>query len=79
VVASKAGLPSNPAWYYNLLAHADTTVQVGAERRPVRARVAEGDERERLWERFVTTFPEYERYRERAVPRRIPVVVLEPR
>jgi deazaflavin-dependent oxidoreductase (nitroreductase family) len=79
VVASKAGLPSNPAWYHNLLAHPDTTVQVGAERRPVRARVAEGDERERLWARFVATFPEYERYRVRAAPRRIPVVVLEPR
>lgn len=79
VVASKAGQPSNPAWYHNLLAHPDTTVQVGAERRAVRARVAEGDERERLWARFVASFPEYERYRVRAAPRRIPVVVLDPR
>jgi F420H(2)-dependent quinone reductase len=79
VVASKAGLLSNPAWYYNLLAHPDTTVQVGAERRPVRARVAEGDERDRLWVRFVAGFPEYERYRVRAAPRQIPVIVLEPR
>jgi deazaflavin-dependent oxidoreductase (nitroreductase family) len=79
VVASKAGLPSNPAWYHNLLAHPDTRVQVGAKRRSVRARVAEGEERERLWARFVATFPEYEPYRERAAPRRIPVIVLEPR
>ncbi len=79
VVASKAGQPTNPAWYYNLLAHPNTTVQVGAERRPVRARVAEGDERERLWASFVAGFPEYETYRVRAAPRQIPVVVLEPR
>jgi deazaflavin-dependent oxidoreductase (nitroreductase family) len=79
VVASKAGQPSNPAWYHNLLAHPDTTVQVGAERRPVRARVAAGEERERLWARFVAGFPEYERYRVRAAPRQIPVIVLEPR
>jgi deazaflavin-dependent oxidoreductase (nitroreductase family) len=79
VVASKAGQPSNPAWYHNLLAHPDTTVQVGAERRPVRARVTAGEERERLWARFVAGFPEYERYRVRAAPRQIPVVVLEPR
>lgn len=78
VVASKAGLPNNPAWYHNLRAHPDTTVQVGGERRAVRARVAEGEERERLWERFVDCFPEYERYRERAAPRLIPIVVLDP-
>jgi deazaflavin-dependent oxidoreductase (nitroreductase family) len=79
VVASKAGQPSNPAWYYNLLAHPDTSVQIGAEHRPVRARVAVGSERERLWATFVAGFPEYERYRVRAAPRQIPVVVLAPR
>ena len=38
LVASKSGHPNNPAWYHNLLAHPETTVQVGRERRPVRAR-----------------------------------------
>jgi deazaflavin-dependent oxidoreductase (nitroreductase family) len=79
VVASKAGQPSHPARYHNLPAHPDTDVQLGAERRPVRARIAEGDEYERLWVRFVASFAEYKRYRVWAAPRRIPVVVLEPR
>ena len=79
VVASKAGLPKNPAWFHNLRANPETTVEIGAERRPVRARVATDAERERLWPRFVASFPEYDRYRERAAPRRIPVVILDPR
>ena len=79
IVASKAGQPRNPAWFHNLMAHPETTVEIGAERRPVRARLASDAERERLWPLFVASFPEYERYVERAAPRRIPVVILEPR
>jgi deazaflavin-dependent oxidoreductase (nitroreductase family) len=79
VVASKAGQPKNPAWFHNLMAHPETTVELGAERRPVRARVASEAERERLWPGFVASFPEYDRYVERAAPRVIPVVILEPR
>jgi F420H(2)-dependent quinone reductase len=79
IVASKAGQPQNPAWFHNLMAHPETTIEIGAERRPVRARLATDDERQRLWPRFVASFPEYERYVERAAPRRIPVVILEPR
>ncbi|HYC82660.1 MAG TPA: nitroreductase/quinone reductase family protein [Solirubrobacterales bacterium] len=79
VVASKAGEPRHPAWFHNLLAHPETTVQIGAERRPVRARVAAPGERERLWPRFVAAFPNYGFYAERAAPREIPLVLLEPR
>lgn len=79
VVAAKAGQPTNPAWFHNLLAHPETTVQIGADRRPVRARVAEPDERERLWPRFVAIFPTYDYYQRQAAPREIPVVLLEPR
>lgn len=79
VVASKAGQPSHPAWFHNLLAHPETTVEIGAERRPVRARVAAAEERERLWPRFVAAFPSYESYRREAAPRQIPLVLLEPR
>src|SRR3954447_17795433 len=49
LVASKAGAAQNPAWFHNLRAHPDVAVTVNGERRPVRARVAQGEERERLW------------------------------
>jgi deazaflavin-dependent oxidoreductase (nitroreductase family) len=76
VFGSKAGAPENPAWYHNLQAHPDTTVEVGTETIPVRARVAEGDERERIWEeqkRVNTNFADYEKL----TTRPIPVVLLE--
>jgi deazaflavin-dependent oxidoreductase (nitroreductase family) len=79
VVASKAGQPTNPAWFHNLTANPETTVQIGGELRPVRARLATDDERERLWTRFVTVYPGYATYRERAHPRVIPIVILESR
>jgi deazaflavin-dependent oxidoreductase (nitroreductase family) len=78
LVASKAGHPRHPAWYHNLRAHPDTTVQVGAERRAVRARVACAAERERLWPKAVATYSGYRAYQERA-DREIPLVILEPR
>ena len=78
LVASKGGYPKNPAWFYNLRAHPDTTVQVGAERRPVRARVATKAERERMWPLVVATYSGYEDY-QRRTEREIPLVVLEPR
>jgi deazaflavin-dependent oxidoreductase (nitroreductase family) len=78
VVASKGGFPKHPAWYHNLLAHPDTSVQVGSERRAIHARVAAPEERERLWEMAVAAYPGYEDYRART-DREIPLVVLEPR
>jgi deazaflavin-dependent oxidoreductase (nitroreductase family) len=79
VVASKAGQPTHPAWFHNLRANPETTVQVGPEVRPVRARLATDEERERLWAQFVSVYPGYATYRERAHPRVIPIVILEPR
>ena len=78
IVASKGGFPKHPAWFHNLRANPDTTVQVGSERRAVRARVAEGEERARLWALMVSVYSGYEGYRRRT-EREIPVVVLEPR
>lgn len=77
VVASKGGHPRNPAWFHNLVANPETTIQVGSRRRPVHARVAEGDERERLWKRVVELYDGYRGYQERT-DRQIPLVVLEP-
>jgi F420H(2)-dependent quinone reductase len=79
VVASKAGQPTHPAWYHNLRANPETVVEIGGERRPVRARLADPAEREELWPRFDAAFPAYEWYREQAAPRVIPVILLEPR
>jgi deazaflavin-dependent oxidoreductase (nitroreductase family) len=78
LVASKGGYPKNPAWFHNLLAHPDTTVQVGAERRAVRARVATAAERKRMWPLVVSTYSGYDDY-QRRTEREIPLVVLEPR
>jgi len=78
VIASKGGHPRHPAWYHNLLAHPDVTVQIGARRQPVHARVAAGEERARLWRKAVDAWSAYDDYQKRT-PREIPVVVLEPR
>lgn len=78
IVASKGGFPKHPAWFHNLRANPETTVQVGRERRPVRARVARPEERERLWAKAVTAYRGYEDYAART-DREIPLVVLEPR
>ncbi|HEY2705519.1 MAG TPA: nitroreductase/quinone reductase family protein, partial [Candidatus Dormibacteraeota bacterium] len=50
IFGSKGGSPEHPAWFHNLMAHPEATVEVGTETYPVRARVAEGDEREQIWE-----------------------------
>src|SRR5438552_8588386 len=78
LVASKGGFPRNPAWFHNLMAIPDTTVQVGSRRKAVRARAATPEERERLWALMVRVYGGYEDYRRRT-DREIPLVVLEPR
>ncbi|MCR6033185.1 nitroreductase family deazaflavin-dependent oxidoreductase [Nocardioides sp. zg-579] len=79
IVASQGGLPKHPQWYRNLLAHPDTQVALKGERvRPVRARVADPEERAALWPRLVELYADFDRY-QRWTDREIPVVVLEPR
>lgn len=76
VFGSKAGGPTNPDWYHNLRANPDAVVEVGTETIPVRARVAEGEERDRIWaeqKRLNSNFADYET----KTTRPIPVVVLE--
>jgi deazaflavin-dependent oxidoreductase (nitroreductase family) len=78
LVASMGGEPRHPAWFHNLQAHPEAEVELrGRERRRVRARVAEGEERDRLWRQMVALCSPYETYARRTA-RRIPVVVLEP-
>jgi deazaflavin-dependent oxidoreductase (nitroreductase family) len=77
VFASKGGAPTNPDWLYNLKANPDATIEIGTETRRVRARVAERDERDRIWERQKQLRPQFAKYEETAGRRVIPVVVLE--
>jgi F420H(2)-dependent quinone reductase len=79
IVASKGGFPKNPAWYHNLMANPDTTVQVGSHRTTVHARTASPEERERLWPMAVKAYHGYEDYAARSKGREIPLVILEPR
>jgi deazaflavin-dependent oxidoreductase (nitroreductase family) len=78
LVASKGGFPKNPAWFHNLKANPETTVQVGTEKRQVRARIAGAEERPRLWRLMVGVYKGYEQYQQRT-DREIPLVVLERR
>jgi deazaflavin-dependent oxidoreductase (nitroreductase family) len=79
VIASKGGAPQHPGWFHNLTAKPDVEIQVGRERIPVRARIAEGEERSRLWARAdAVNQGQYAVYQSRT-KRPIPVVVLEPR
>lgn len=78
LVASKGGFPRHPAWFHNLRANPETTVQVGGERREVRARVATPEERRRLWPEAVAAYRGYAEYQDRT-DREIPLVILEPR
>jgi len=76
VIASNLGEGNHPAWWINLKAEPAATVQIGKERFIVRAREAEGEERETIWQAIAEKDPAYEQYRT-WTSRRIPVVVLE--
>jgi deazaflavin-dependent oxidoreductase (nitroreductase family) len=77
VFASKAGAPTNPDWYHNLMAHPSVRAEIGADTVPLSARVATGDERERIWTAHKTANPGFAEY-ETKTSRQIPVVILEP-
>lgn len=75
VVASKGGAREHPSWYANLKADPEATIQVQNEQIPVRAVVARGDERSRLWKLMTEAWPAYDEYQHKT-DREIPVVVL---
>lgn len=77
VFASKGGAPTNPDWFHNLVANPDTTIEIGTEQQNVRARVADDDERVRVWEAQKTDYPQFAEYESTAQGRTIPVVILE--
>jgi deazaflavin-dependent oxidoreductase (nitroreductase family) len=75
IIASKAGAPSNPDWYYNLLANPEVTVELGTETFQATASVVTGDERQRLYDAQAEMMPNFKEYAEQTT-REIPVVVL---
>ena len=78
VIGSNAGNVRTPAWALNLRAQPAAEVEIGAERRRMTARVAEGEERADLWRRMNAQYAGFDDYRART-PRDISVFVLEPR
>ena len=76
IVASKGGAPEHPGWYLNLEKNPEAEVQILGDVFRVRARTAEGEERERLWEVVNEVWPHYAEYQEKT-DRVLPVVVLE--
>ncbi len=75
VIASKGGAPTNPDWYYNVIANPLVTVEVGTEKFDARASVAKEPERTRLYNKMVEMMPGFDDYR-RKTTRVIPVIVL---
>jgi deazaflavin-dependent oxidoreductase (nitroreductase family) len=78
IFASKGGSPTHPAWYHNLKAHPETTIEAGTETIDVTAGEASGEERERLFRAQAGDVPQFGEY-ERRTERVIPVIVLTPR
>jgi len=76
IAASKSGAPTNPAWFHNLAAHPDATLEVDNEVVPVRATITSGAERDRLWDDHVKERPEFGEYPSKTT-RVIPMIVLE--
>ena len=76
IFASKAGAPDNPDWFHNVSANPSVEAEIGTEQRAFTARVAEGDERERIWSKQKTEYPGFAEY-EAKTDRTIPVVVLD--
>ena len=75
IIASKGGAPTNPDWYYNLVANPLATVEVGTEKFSVQATIAQGPERTRLYDQMVAMMPGFAEY-QRKTTRTIPVVIL---
>lgn len=77
VFASKGGAPDNPDWFHNVSADPTVEAEIGTERKPFRARIAAGEERDQIWSKQKAEFPGFAEYEEKT-DRIIPVVVLDP-
>jgi deazaflavin-dependent oxidoreductase (nitroreductase family) len=77
IIASKGGSPTNPDWFHNVVANPEVTLEVGPRRFAARASLAEGADRDRLYNAQAAMMPGFAEY-QRKTTRRIPVVILEP-
>ena len=77
IIASKGGAPNHPAWYLNLKANPDATVEVGDREVRVRAEEVDSEEKVRLWQKMVEMYPTYDHYQTKT-KREIPLLVLHP-
>jgi deazaflavin-dependent oxidoreductase (nitroreductase family) len=77
IIASKAGAPTNPDWYHNLVANPRATIEVGTDTIEVEAEVAAGAERARLYDQQAALMPNFAEYAE-LTTREIPVMILTP-
>ncbi len=75
IIASKGGAPTNPDWYYNILAHPLVMVEVGTEQFQARAEIATEPERTRLYSQMVAVMPGFAEYQQKTT-RVIPVITL---
>jgi deazaflavin-dependent oxidoreductase (nitroreductase family) len=79
VIGSNGGAPKHTSWFFNVQANPDCKIHVRWRTHNVRARIAAGEERARIWAHATKLFPNYIDYQATAAPREIPVVVLEKR
>jgi deazaflavin-dependent oxidoreductase (nitroreductase family) len=75
IIASKGGAPTNPGWYYNLVANPQVTVEVGVEQFTARASISTEPERTRLYSKMVEMMPGFAEYQKKTT-RMIPVITL---
>jgi len=75
IIASKAGMPTNPDWSHHIVAHPDVTVEVGSETFEARATIAGGAERDELYAKQAAIMPNFAEYQAKTT-RTIPVIVL---
>jgi deazaflavin-dependent oxidoreductase (nitroreductase family) len=77
VIASKGGAATHPAWYVNLMANPEATVEIEDREVQVEAEEADPEEKARLWQKMVEMYPAYDAYQEKT-EREIPLLVLRP-
>ena len=77
IIASKGGAAAHPAWYLNLRANPEATVEIGDREVQVEAEVADPEEKARLWQKMVEMYPAYDDY-QRKTGREIPLLILHP-
>jgi deazaflavin-dependent oxidoreductase (nitroreductase family) len=76
IIASYAGAPTNPPWYYNLVANPTVTVEVGKEKFTARAEIVSEPDRTKLYQKMASIMPAFSEYQKKTT-RKIPVIALK--